>query len=283
VFPAGEAGVKIASPHGLPALEPPEPRGLGHYELYRYDAADGSVMCVSCGEGVAPAKGNMLEPEPVNGLYISPDTSRSPISISEDGRRVFFQTDARLVPQDTNEDTTKEEECGELGPGSDVYEWVQDGTEEIQGVFCRVVNGCTHLISAGEAVGPERFLGASANGRDVFFSSAAQLVPQATPEFTNIYDARADGGFPSPATTAKCTSCQGVGSSPPMIGAPASVTFDGTGNPTLPVVEEKEKAKKKSKITRSNHKPRKGRGKRGKPRTVRGHGKRTHVPRRRSS
>ena len=231
VFPAGFPGVQIAGPHGLPELVD-EPRGLGHNELYRYDAADGSVMCVSCGEGAAPARGEMLEPESSNGLLTSPDSSRSPISISEDGRRVFFQTDAQLVPQDTNKTTVEEERerPDELGDGADVYEWEADGTEEVPGVFCGVVNGCTHLISAGEDVGPERFLGASANGDDVFFSSAAQLVPQATPEFTNIYDARVEGGLPPPSPSVECTSCQGVGSPPQQFNTPASETLVGAGN-----------------------------------------------------
>ncbi len=156
--------------------------------------------------------------------------------MSDDGRRVFFQTSARLVAQDTNESTAEEERDGAaLGQGADVYEWEADGTEEAPGVVCGVVVGCTHLISAGEAVGPESFLGASASGDDVFFSSAAQLVPEATPEFTNIYDARVGGGFPPPPPSVECTSgCQGVGSPPPLFGVPAGVSFEGAGNPAVP-------------------------------------------------
>ncbi len=71
VFSAGAHGIQIAGPHGLPELVS-EARGAGHNELYRYDALDGSVMCVSCGEGVAPAVGRMLEPEPLNTLIGTP-------------------------------------------------------------------------------------------------------------------------------------------------------------------------------------------------------------------
>jgi hypothetical protein len=259
VFPSGQPGnpaVQLDGPHGREE----ELRGVGHDELYRYDAADGSVMCVSCGEGVAPAKGEMLEPQPTNGLYNSPDSSRSAISISEDGRRVFFQTSARLVPQDTNESTAAEEALN-LGVGADVYEWEQDGTEEAPGVFCSAVNGCTHLISAGEAIGPERFLGASANGDDVFFTSAAQLVPQATPEFTNIYDARVDGGFPPAPPSVECTSCQGVGSPPPAFNTPATETLVGAGNPApsepMPPAKPKPKPKAEHKKQKRKHKKRK--------------------------
>jgi hypothetical protein len=209
-----------------------EARGAGHQEVYRYDAADGSVICVSCGESVAPAEGEVRQPEPGTGVFSLADGARTSLWMSDDGRRVFFQSSAKLVPQDTNEDSPAEENFeGALGAGADVYEWEAVGTEEAPGVSCRVAVGCTHLISAGETVGPERFLGASEDGRDVFFTSAAQLVPQATPEFTNIYDARVDGGFPPQPPTVECTSCQGVGSAPPPFNLPASDTFMGAGNP----------------------------------------------------
>jgi hypothetical protein len=234
VFPSRDPAVQFDGPAGLQE----ELRGVGHNELYRYDATDGSVMCVSCGQGVAPATGLMLEPIVNEGFQERSDSQPTPVMISEDGRRVFFQTSAQLVPQDTNENTLLEEldsvKSG-LGKASDVYEWEADGSEEAPGVFCRVANGCTHLISAGEAVGPERFLGASQNGEDLFFASTAKLLPQATPEFTNIYDARVDGGFPSPAPHVECTSCQGVGSPPPQFGTPASAVFAGVGNPPASV------------------------------------------------
>jgi hypothetical protein len=232
VFPSGSPGNPAVEFEG-PGGREKELRGVGHDELYRYDATDGSVMCVSCGEGVAPARGETLEPESTNGLLRTPDSSRSAVLISDDGRRVFFQTDAQLVSLDTNEDTPAEQKKSELGRAADVYEWEADGTEEAPRVFCGVVSGCTHLISAGEDVGPERFLGAGASGDDVFFSSAAQLVPQATPELTNIYDARVDGGFAPPPPSVECTSCQGVGSLPPQFSATASETFTGAATPVV--------------------------------------------------
>jgi hypothetical protein len=204
-----------------------EPRGAGHNELYRYDAADGSVMCVSCGDGVAPAEGEMLEPGLGRGgaLLATEDEMPPFIQMSDDGQEVFFQTTAQLVPQDRN--TTAEEGR----QGLDVYEWEAEGSEEAPGVFCREVNGCTHLLSSGEEVGPAQFLGASHDGHNVFFATAAQLVPQATPEFGNIYDARVDGGFSPPAPSVECASCQGVGNPPPLFSVPAGVSFEGAGNP----------------------------------------------------
>jgi hypothetical protein len=244
-----------------------EPRGAGvtghpHNELYRYDAADGSVTCVSCGEGVAPAEGEMLESKANFGAY---DQAPPFIQMSEDGQRVFFQTTAQLVAQDTN--SPEEEGAGGAAtPGMDVYEWEADGVEEGEGtgVFCRVVNGCTHLLSSGEDVGKATFLGASENGSNVFFATAARLVPQATPEFPNIYDARVDGGFPPPTKEIECLSCQGVGSPSPLFGAPASGTFVGTGNPAPAVAVVKAVVKPKKKKKKAKAKAKKQRAKKSK-------------------
>jgi len=215
-------------PNGEPLGEP----GAGYTELYRYDSADGRVRCVSCGEG-APAKGVVYSEFGVvydKGPFGLADEIPGLVPMSEDGRRVFFETSAQLVRQDTN--STKHESAKKSGNlGLDVYEWEGFGVGDGRGVVCGVVVGCTFLLSSGEGVGPEAFLGASKDGRDIFFTSAAQLLPQATPEFTNIYDARIDGGFPQPAAKPECTSCQGVGSPPPLFSVPASVAFQGSGNP----------------------------------------------------
>jgi hypothetical protein len=208
-----------------------EPRGKGRgdanetQQLYRYDNATKSVICVSCGEGDGPVGGGALErASEAKGALETEDLTPRFIRISENGQRVFFQTNAKLVPQDINEVNPVTDE------GQDVYEWEAQGTEEELGVFCRVVNGCTHLISSGEDVGPAVLLGASNNGDNVFFATAATLAPNATPEFSNIYDARVDGGFQPAPVTPECSSCQGVGS-PPLVFSPgASLTFVGVGN-----------------------------------------------------
>jgi len=239
LFPSGNNGeppVLVAGGGGLV----PELRGAGRDQLYRYSAVDGSVVCVSCGEGAAaPAKGQMTEIESADGTRGAPDEPASALAMSSDGGRVFFQSNARLVARDTNESTPYEEDIthpGEgYGNGEDVYEWEAPGVEESPGVFCHVAVGCTHLLSTGEGVGPERFLAASEDGRNVFLLSGAQLVPGATPEFSNIYDVRVDGGFPSSAPVVECSSgCQGVGvPSVPSPGVPASAAFSGAGNPPL--------------------------------------------------
>ncbi len=218
-----------------------ETRGTGHNELYRYDNADENVMCVTCGTNDAPLQGEtiavgfetVLEPE---------DETPALTQITEDGQEVFFQTTAQLVPQDTNSTRT---EFGSANgtPGLDVYEWEAGGSEEAPGVFCPNASGCTHLLSSGEDVGPARLLGASKDGSDVFFESAARFAPQDVDEFPDIYDARIDGGFAPPPPALECLSCQGVGSPPPLFSPGASGSFMGAGNPATRVVEEKPKGK----------------------------------------
>jgi hypothetical protein len=189
-----------------------------------------------------------------------------PVGVSGDGARVFFESSARLLPQDTNEATASEE--GETEEkrrrSADVYEWEAPGTEDGPGTFCHVANGCTFLLSAGESVGPEQFLGASEDGRDVFLSSAASLVPGAPQGFTSIYDARIGGGFAQHAGPLECNSCQGVGNPPPSFGTPASASFAGAGNSPLPAAaagppRSKPKAKPKPRCRRGYRRSRHGR------------------------
>jgi hypothetical protein len=234
-----------------------EPRGADHNELYRYDAADGSVMCVSCGEGTAPAEGEMNVPRLTTPL-LTYDETPPLISMSDNGQEVFFETTARLVPQDTN--STEDEITEATGrPGMDVYEWEASGAEEAPGVFCREVNGCTHMLSTGGDLGPSIFLGASSDGRNVFFATAARLVPQDTDEYTDIYDARVNGGFAPPTPAPECLSCQGVGSPAPLFSAGASLSFSGPGNPAAPEPVPAVKAKAKPAPCRRGYVKRKGR------------------------
>jgi hypothetical protein len=213
-----------------------EPRGAGHNELYRYDHANGSVMCVTCGTGIAPEQGEVILPKTV---FTTQDDVPALTPLSENGQEVFFQTTARLVPQDTNS-TVTEGSSSNGKPGLDVYEWEADGTGG-----CELSQGCTRLLSSGEASGPSTFLGASRNGSDVFFATPARLVAQDTDEFDDIYDARVGGGFAPSSPARECSSCQGVGSPPPLFSPGASLTFAGAGNPVAPVVKAKPKPKKK--------------------------------------
>lgn len=184
----------------------------GHSEIYRYDAADQSLLCVSCDPGGDPPSGE-AELEQVNEglnhtqhqLGISPVNALSHIAnLTSDGNAVFFQTADSLLPAD--------------GDGNaDVYEW-------------RL--GRLSLISWGGSSSHDYFYGMSADGRDVYFETNDSLVPQDQDGGDpSIYDARVDGGFAAPAAQ-PCLedSCQGTPAEAPVLPAPTSSSVRGPGN-----------------------------------------------------
>jgi hypothetical protein len=173
-------------------------------EVYLYDATEESLLCVSCNPSGARPAGRAIEKpnsNPDSHVWAAARipgwiTSLHPGNVlSADGHRLFFESFESLVPRDTN------------GRG-DVYEW-----EEVQGsakeakdeclseiggeLFLPDSGGCLGLISSGQGSSDAELVDASADGRDVFFFTNANLVPQDT-DFQDIYDARAGGGFPPP-------------------------------------------------------------------------------------
>jgi Tol biopolymer transport system component len=186
----------FASAASLTASSP----GNGTIQLYRYDAGAGSLTCVSC-----PAPGASASRAQVVHFSVLPDfVNRPNRAMTDDGKRVFFDTATPLGAKDTNSST-------------DVYEW-HDGT--------------VSLISSGGDE-PAYFLGSGGNGRDVFFTTRNPLVPADRDHIADIYDARIDGGFPAANPTAgPCASveCQGLPSPPPPTPVVASVSFVGSGN-----------------------------------------------------
>lgn len=114
-----------------------------------------------------------------------PPPPYEPRAISSNGRREFFDTQAALVSEDTNND-------------SDVYEREERGEGS-----CTKAGGCVFLISSGRAEGGATFVDASADGSDVFFLTDGSLVPQ-DPGSVDLYDARVGGGFPAPPSPIPC-------------------------------------------------------------------------------
>jgi hypothetical protein len=135
-----------------------------------------------------------------------------PRGISDDGRRVFFNTPEPLVSADVN------------GHG-DVYEYE---------------NGAVHLISSGQGSLDSTFFEASASGGDVFFVTRDQLVSSDQDVNTDLYDARENGGFPQTSSAgATCLGEQcGASASPtPAFTTPGSLMVTGSGN-LAPVVSK---------------------------------------------
>jgi hypothetical protein len=200
-------------------------------EIFSYDALTEKLTCASCNSrGAQPIGSSSLDtiqqlPYALQGY--------TPRNYSENGGRLFFNSEDALVPHDSN-------------GRQDVYEWEQAGEGS-----CDQANGCIFPISDVAGNYESFFLDASPSGNDAFFATEDQLVPSDTDFHVDIYDARVDGGFPVSTEPPSCDngdSCKGpVSPQPGVFGAPASATFSGAGNlapaPTSkPAVKPKAKA-----------------------------------------
>ncbi|HMJ95943.1 MAG TPA: hypothetical protein VK486_08820 [Thermoleophilaceae bacterium] len=182
----------------------------GQPQAYLYDFAADQLVCVSC-----PAASTLGEPGTATSLRSSGHPFRmaadilgnpGPRILSDDGAHAFFETDGRLVPEDTN---------GLI----DVYAWE---------------GGAPHLISSGQSGDKSMFIDASANGERVFFGTRERLVPWDEDNLRDTYVARVGGGLPDPrpsaGTPCQGDECQGTPAGPPALIDPFSDVFGGFGN-----------------------------------------------------
>jgi hypothetical protein len=188
-------------------------------EVYLYDASSNGLVCTSC--------------DPTGALPLGPSALGS---LDEDGRMFFSSGDA-LVGHDTN-------------GLQDVYEWEPEGVGS-----CHGAPGCVNLISSGTGDGDASFLGASADGNDVFFMARDRLVAQDVDNSFDVYDAHVcTDAEPCPTSLASVPACTSSDAckappapQPAVFGAPPTATFSGAGNvvPSTSSVKAKPNAKKK--------------------------------------
>jgi hypothetical protein len=220
-------------------------------QFYRYDSAQGVVECVSCA--------SPFDPEPKWGVNDTGgalgtnlrDANGVPKStvFSANGDYAFFETPSALVPQDVNGEVPPEARGGERPggtPSNDVYEWRRDGLDG-----CAHLQGCLSLITPGTGGFLVALLGTTDSGRDVFFYTSSQLLPQDNDTAGDFYDARIGGGFAEPTRPVEC---EGDACSTPFAApndlTPSSSTFQGAGNVLGAAMPEvKLKAKPKAKKT----------------------------------
>jgi hypothetical protein len=196
---------------------------VGVREIYHWSKTEG-LTCASCKPGLESPSGY---PEPAAQILGGAGATllSAPSPLSTDGKKVFFTTTDRLVPEDNN---------GLM----DVYEWV---------------GGTVHLISTGAGEYGAEFLDASPSTKDVFFVTRDRLVPYDRDENTDVYDAREGGGFPEPALAVPC---EAEACRPPLEAVPVapqigSRSFVGPGNP---VPSTGKKAQKKKHKHHKHHK-----------------------------
>ena len=202
-------------------------------EVYVYDATAnagaGRLSCVSCNPTGARPSGSLGGASCVSNLPCpwaaatlpGWETQLHPTRVlSDNGRRLFFNSFESLVPTDTN-------------GVEDVYEWEAPGEGDCTSsdpTYTAARAGCVRLVSSGQSPQGSEFRDASASGSDVFFTTNSSLLLE-DPGLIDIYDARIDGGFPEEAARAECEgeACQGVAAAPGVT-TPSSSTARGPGN-----------------------------------------------------
>ena len=212
VFMSNQPLSVVGYPHGYP--------NAGAEEVYVYDAGSNSLFCASCGATREGASGY---------IPVGWNVTRLPQWISEDGKRVFFDSGSSLVSQDTN-------------GKQDVYEWEREGSGSCT-AGSAVNGGCVFLLSGGTSGSASWLVGTSESGNDVFIATRVQLAPEDQNETFDLYDVRVDGAKPLSPPQCTGSGCQGVPSPPPTFATPSSVTFEGVGNFTTPTTLVKAKAK----------------------------------------
>jgi hypothetical protein len=181
--------------------------------------------------------------------YAPSETLHQPRYLSDSGRLFFDSSDA-LVPQDVNgtEDVYEYEPPGVSTPGV-------SSCTTASAQFSAHSSGCVDLISSGQDARESAFLDASESGGDVFFVTAARLVPQDYDSALDVYDAHectnaapcspAPELAPPPCDTGD--SCKPAPTPQPTIfGSAPSATFSGPGNITPEVAPPLKKIMKKT-------------------------------------
>jgi hypothetical protein len=177
-------------------------------QVFEYDAETESLVRVSIGQNSFNDNGNVTAR--ADGARIAFPTyanSQNPApqltSVSDNGSIVVFQSADPLVP-------------GVLEGSTNVYEYK---------------DGRIYLISDGQDRSVDEqgnpstsLLGMDGSGQDLFFTTADQLIALDGDTQENIYDARAEGGFPPPSARATCEGdgCQGALTQMPFFPLPDS-------------------------------------------------------------
>ena len=227
--------------------------GVPDEEVYLYNAATGRLVCASCDPtGARPhgtPTGTLLlavyavhwgEQEKLSlaatipgwAPYANTHALYDPRFLSDSGR-LFFNAVGGLVPRDVNGqvDTYELEPPGVGGCTTAT----QTGTV----VYSPAADGCVALISSGESPEESVFEDASETGGDVFFLSSSRLSSDDLDGSRSLWDAHVcTAGSPClgvavarPPACSTEASCKAAASPQPAVfGAPASATFNGSGN-----------------------------------------------------
>jgi hypothetical protein len=205
-------------------------------DMYRWDD-EGGWLCISCQLPGAPSAGHVSAFTPFlyyNALYGDLGNTVPEHRISDDGKTIFFSTPDALVPEDVN---------GESGCPSDGQDTV--GFASFLSYECADIyewhDGTVSLVTSGTGTRPFALIGATADGSEVFFSTAQRMVGWDLDTQIDIYAARTDGGFPEPppvppACDLESGGCEGPATVAPSTAGAGTAAFQGQENlrPTPP-------------------------------------------------
>lgn len=186
-------------------------------QVYLYDAAADELRCASC---------NLTGARPLGRSWVPTWNTpyEQPRYLSDDGARLFFESEDALEEHDTD-------------GGLDVYEFELAGTGGCttqEPTYSPDSGGCLYLLSGGAAETPAHFLDASTTGDDAFVSTRERLVARDEDDNLDIYDVRV-GGFepplPPPPVPCEGEGCRGPGAEPGPVSAFGTSAFQGPGNP----------------------------------------------------
>lgn len=214
-----KADVTRVSPSGRFVVfrsDAPQPGASGNGgvpEEYRYDAVNHQLLCISCDRSGRPSAGAARLGAEWEGL--SRGYRYTPRALSMDGSRVFFNTTASLLPEDSN-------------GRADAYEWEEDGHGT-----CSEARGCLTLLSSGEAGRNSYFVDADVEGDEAFIVTQQALSNWDGGESDmDLYDVHVDGGLPE--RPVPPPGCEGDACQPPPVRlddpTPSSASFAGPGN-----------------------------------------------------
>ena len=195
----------------------------GSAQVYRYDATSETLTCISCDPTATGSASVGIDPGSpagaIGGGSYDPPGQSAPMSST--GERIFFETEASLVPEDQNGgapplELGAGESMEEVPEDVNVYEWE---------------NGHVYLISAGRP-GLTDLQGVTPSGDDAFFTSSVSITGAAPAGYVSLYDARVGGGSGSVqgsegASCESISSCQGAPAELPKFAVPGSSTLAG--------------------------------------------------------
>jgi hypothetical protein len=216
ISPDGSVAVFKSDDPSLNAMGGQQNGGTDQY--YRYDDRDRSLICVSC-----PEDGSLPRAEvgTGRGLVAAQQLGPNVTPLSAAGDFVFNSPTA-LVSADQN--TAPDGQNPDAG--TDVYEW-RDGR------LLLITDGLTDWpgTDGGRTEAPD-VGGITPDGRNVFFSAAAKLTPDALDGYRRLYDARIGGGFEFPVPPKPCSLevCQGTPKGAPEEASPGTTAIAGSGN-----------------------------------------------------